>query len=60
MNELFNARDITGFLDVSIGSFLREIEDIAIEMSKTDDYEERINLMNDIQHVIWKCNRVLK
>lgn len=60
MSKNFSAYDVTGFLDASIGAFLNEIEDIAIEMSKTDDYEERINLMNDIQYVIRQCNAVLR
>ena len=60
MSKNFSAYDVTGFLDASIGSFIREIEDIAIEMSQTDDHEERINLMNDIQYIIRQCNSVLR
>lgn len=56
----FCAYDVTGFLDASIGSFISEIEDIAIEMCKLDDYEERLKLLEDIQYVIIQCNNVLR
>lgn len=59
MNKIFHAYNVTEFLNDSIGSFLSDIEDIVIEMSKTDNYEERIDLMHDIQHIIWQCNSVL-
>lgn len=60
MSKSFHAYNITQFLDDSIGMFLNEIESVAIEMAHTDDHEARINLMNDIQHIIWQCNGVLK
>jgi hypothetical protein len=60
MSKSFHAYDITGFIDSSIGSYLSEIETYAIEMSQTDDKEERINLMNDIQYVIEQCKEVMR
>ena len=60
MSKSFHAYDITGFLDDSIGGYLNEIETYAIEMSQTEDKEERINLMNDIQYVIELCKNVLR
>ena len=60
MSKSFHAYDITGFIDNSIGSYLSEIETYAIEMSQTDDKEERINLMNDIQYVIEQCKEVMR
>jgi hypothetical protein len=60
MSKSFHAYNITEFLDDSIGGYLSEIESIVIEMVQTDDHEERVNLMNDIQHIIWQCNGVLK
>ena len=56
----YTAYDVTGFLDDSIGSFLNDIESIAIEMSKEDDPEERAKLLTDIQEIIWQCNSVLR
>lgn len=60
MSKSFHAYDITGFIDSSIGSYLSEIETYAIEMSQTDDKEERINLMSDIQYVIEQCKEVMR
>jgi hypothetical protein len=60
MSKSFHAYDITGFIDSSIGSYLSEIETYAIEMSQTDDKEERINLMNDIQYIIEQCKEVMR
>jgi hypothetical protein len=60
MGRPYTAYDVTGFLDDSIGSFLNDIESIAIEMSKTDDYEERAKMATDIQEIIWQCNSVLR
>lgn len=60
MSKSFHAYDITGFIDSSIGSYLSEIETYAIEMAQTDDKEERINLMNDIQYVIEQCKEVMR
>ena len=60
MSKSFSGYNITGFLDDSIGVFLNEIEELAIEMSQTDDAEMRFRLLNDIQGVIYQCNGVLK
>lgn len=60
MSKSFHAYDITGFLGDSIGSFLSEIETLAIEMSQTDDEEARFRLLNDIQYIIEQCDNVLR
>ncbi len=60
MNKNFNAYDVTGFLDASIGSFLYDIEGIAIEMANTDDYDDRHTLLTHIQQTILQCNAVLR
>lgn len=60
MSKLYSGFDITGFLEDSIGSFLNEIESVAIEMSQSDDRDERIKLLSDIQNIIWQCNSVLR
>lgn len=60
MGRPYMAYDVTGFLDASIGSFLNEIEGIAIEMLQSDDYDERKKLLSDIQDIIWQCNSVLR
>lgn len=60
MGKLYSGFDVTGFLEDSIGSFLNEIEGVAIEMSQSDDYDERIKLLSDIQNIIWQCNSVLR
>lgn len=60
MARNYTAYDVTGFLDDSIGSFLNDIESIAVEMSKTDDYEERVKLKDEIQDIISRCNEVLR
>jgi hypothetical protein len=60
MSRPYTAYDVTGFLDDSIGSFLNDIESIAIEMSQSDDPEERAKMVTDIQEIIWQCNSVLR
>lgn len=60
MGRPYMAYDVTGFLDDSIGSFLNDIESIAIEMSQSDDPEERAKMVTDIQEIIWQCNSVLR
>ena len=60
MSKNFNADNVTEFLDKSVGSFLNEIEDLAIEMCQADHPEDRLALLTDIQEIIWKCNAVLK
>lgn len=60
MSKSFHAYDITGFLNDSIGNYLSEIETYAIEMANTEDKEERINLMNDIQYAIELCKCVMR
>ena len=60
MSKSFSAYNITEFLDESIGAYLNEIEVIAIEMAKTDDSEMRLNLLDDIQKIMWRCNTVLR
>lgn len=60
MSKSFSAYDVTGFLDSSIGSFLSEIETNAIDMANTEDYEERMNLLSEIQYIIQQCNEVLR
>ena len=60
MSRNFSAYDVTGFLDASIGTFLNEIEDLVIEMSQSDDPDERTKLLQDIQSIIWQCNSVLR
>lgn len=60
MGKSFCAYDVTGFLDASIGSYLIDIEDCAIEMAHTDDEEDRIALLKDIQYAIRMCNGVLR
>ena len=60
MGRPYTAYDVTGFLDDSIGSLLNEIEGVAIEMSQSDDYDERKKLLSDIQDIIWQCNSVLR
>lgn len=60
MGKNFCAYDVTGFLDASIGSYLSEIEEYAIEMAHTDDEETRVALKDDIQYVIRMCNAVLR
>lgn len=60
MSRLYSGFDVTGFLEDSIGSFLNEIESIAIEMSQSDDYDERMKLLSDIQNIMWQCNSVLR
>lgn len=60
MSRPYIAYDVTGFLETSIGSFLNEIESVAIEMSRSNDYDERIKLLSDIQNIIWQCNSVLR
>ena len=60
MNRNFTAYDVTGFLDDSIGTFLREIEDLVFEMAETDDHDERVKLIDKVQYVIDQCNNVLR
>ncbi len=60
MSKSFHAYDITGFLSDSIGNYLSDIETYAIEMSQTEDKEEKINLMNDIQYTIELCKCVMR
>lgn len=60
MGKSFCAYDVTGFLDASIGSYLIDIENCAIEMAHTDDKEYRIALLKDIQYAIRMCNGVLR
>ena len=60
MRKNFSAYDVTGFLDASIGSFLSDIENVAIEMAHTDNHEDRIDLLTDIQEIIYQCNAVLR
>ncbi len=60
MSKNFCAYDVTGFLDTSIGAFLNDIESIAIEMANTDNHEDRLALLTDIQENIWQCNAVLR
>lgn len=60
MSRNFSAYDVTGFLDVSIGSYLNAIEDLVIKMMKSDSYDERVQLKFDIQNIIWQCNSVLR
>jgi hypothetical protein len=60
MSRNFTAYDVTGFLSNSIGTFINEIEDLVIEMQKTDDYNERVKLTYEIQHIIDQCNNVLR
>lgn len=60
MGKLYSGFDITGFLEDSIGSFLNEIEGLAIEMMQSDDYDERRKLLSDIQNIMWQCNSVLR
>ena len=60
MSKSFSAYDVTGFLDSSIGSFLSEIETYAIDMANTEDHEERMNLLSEIQYIIQQCNEVLR
>lgn len=60
MSRPFTAYDVIGFLETSIGNYLSEIEDLVIEMMKSDDYDERVKLKFDIQGIICQCNDVLK
>lgn len=60
MSRPYTAYNVTEFLDDSIGSFLNDIESIAIEMSQSDDPEERAKMVTDIQEIIWQCNSVLR
>jgi hypothetical protein len=60
MGRPYTAYDVTGFLETSIGSYLSEIEDLVIEMMKSDDYEERVKIKFDIQDIICQCNDILR
>lgn len=60
MSKSFSAYDITGFLNDSVGSYLNEIEDKAVEMSQSDDADERQRLLEDIQYIIRQCVMVLR
>lgn len=60
MSRNFTAYDVTGFLNDSIGTFINEIEDLAIKMRETNDYNERVKLTDEIQHIIDQCNNVLR
>lgn len=53
MSKSFSAYDVTEFLDASIGSFLSDIESVAIEMANTDNHEDRLDLLTDIQEIIY-------
>ena len=59
MSKNWLAYNITEFLSDSIGSYLNDIECIAIDMAHTDDKEIRYDLLNDIQEIIWQCNNVM-
>lgn len=60
LNKNFSAYTVTGFLGESICSFLNEIENLVLDMAEEDEYVERLKYVNDIQHVIWKCNAVMQ
>ena len=60
MSDFFAARDITEFLDDSVGGYLNSIEDYAIKMSEENDKEQRIRQLNEIQHLIELCKTVLR
>ena len=60
MGKSFCAYDVTEFLDASIGSYLIDIENCATEMSQTENEEDRIALLKDIQYAIRMCNAVLR
>lgn len=59
MSRQFSGYDVTGFLNESIGGYLSQIEDLVIEMAKTEDEELRMSLLNDVQYIICQCNTVL-
>lgn len=59
MSRQFSGYDVTDFLNESIGGYLNQIEDLAIEMAKTEDEELRLSLLNDVQYIICQCNAVL-
>jgi hypothetical protein len=60
MNKNFTAYDVTGFLNDSIGTFIRKIEDLVFEMAETDDRDERVRLIDGVQYLIDQCNNVLR
>lgn len=60
MGISFSAYDVTGFLDSSIGGYLSEIEEYAIEMAEEEDKEARTVLKKEIQYAIRMCNAVLR
>ena len=60
MNRNFTAYDVTGFLNDSIGTFIRKIEDLVFEMAETDDRDERVRLIDEVQYLIDQCNNVLR